>query len=104
MDDKADALIARAASMGANLRKAWDDYVCISLDETTTRSDIELLWTIFGGDDAKLPNIDQLDADAPSLIPEELKRTSDFLTHPVAASTRAGWPRSWPKAVMLRIS
>ena len=83
VDDKADALIARAASMGVNLRKAWDDYVCISLDETTTRSDIELLWKIFGGDDAKLPNIDKLDADAPSLIPEELKRTSEFLTHPV---------------------
>jgi glycine dehydrogenase len=69
--------------MGANLRKAWNDYVCVSLDETTTRSDIELLWKIFGGDDAKLPNIDALDADAPSLIPDELKRKSTFLTHPV---------------------
>ncbi len=81
--DRTDALLARAASLGANLRKAWDEYLCISLDETTTRADIELLWRIFGGDDAKLPSIDELDASAPSLIPAELRRTSRFLTHPV---------------------
>ncbi|MCC7254479.1 MAG: aminomethyl-transferring glycine dehydrogenase, partial [Dokdonella sp.] len=68
---------------GANLRKAWDGYLCISLDETTTRADIELLWRIFGGDDAKLPSIEALDASAPSLIPSELQRSSSFLTHPV---------------------
>jgi len=81
--DRTDALIARAASMGANLRKAWDEYTCISLDETTTRADIELLWRIFGGDGATLPSIDALDAQAPSLIPAELRRSSAFLTHPV---------------------
>ncbi|GAA5011181.1 aminomethyl-transferring glycine dehydrogenase [Pseudoluteimonas lycopersici] len=81
--DKADALVARAASMGVNLRKAWDEYICIALDETTTRADVELLWRIFGGDDAKLPDIDALDTSAPSLIPAELRRKSEFLTHPV---------------------
>jgi len=81
--DRTDALVARALSMGVNLRKAWGEYICISLDETTTRQDIELLWRIFGGDDAKLPDIDALDATAPSLIPAELRRTSKFLTHPV---------------------
>ena len=81
--DRTDALVARAASLGVNLRKAWDEYICISLDETSTRADVELLWRIFGGDDAALPDIDALDADAPSLIPDELRRTSKFLTHPV---------------------
>ncbi|HZV37800.1 MAG TPA: aminomethyl-transferring glycine dehydrogenase, partial [Pseudoxanthomonas sp.] len=81
--ERTDALAARAVAMGANLRKAWGEYLCISLDETTTRADIELLWRIFGGDDAKLPSIDALDAGAPSLIPQELRRTSPFLTHPV---------------------
>ncbi|HET7299266.1 MAG TPA: aminomethyl-transferring glycine dehydrogenase subunit GcvPA, partial [Oleiagrimonas sp.] len=81
--ERTDAIAARAVAMGVNLRKAWDEYLCISLDETTTRGDIELLWRIFGGDDAALPNIDALDADAPSLIPQELQRTSKFLTHPV---------------------
>ncbi|QEE25225.1 aminomethyl-transferring glycine dehydrogenase [Rhodanobacter glycinis] len=81
--ERTDAIAARAVALGANLRKAWDDYLCISLDETTTRADIELLWRIFGGDEAKLPSIDALDASAPSLIPPELQRTSAFLTHPV---------------------
>ena len=81
--DKTDALVARAASLGANLRKAWGEYICISLDETSTRADVELLWRIFGGDDATLPSIDALDASAPSLIPAELRRDSKFLVHPV---------------------
>lgn len=81
--ERTDAIAARAVALGANLRKAWDEYLCISLDETTTRADIELLWRIFGGDEAKLPSIDALDANAPSLIPPELQRTSSFLTHPV---------------------
>ncbi|MEW9570710.1 aminomethyl-transferring glycine dehydrogenase [Rhodanobacter sp. Si-c] len=81
--ERTDAIAARAVAMGANLRKAWGEYLCISLDETTTRADIELLWRIFGGDDAKLPGIDALDTSAPSLIPQPLQRTSKFLTHPV---------------------
>ncbi len=78
-----DAILQRAASLGANLRKAWGEYLCISLDETTTRADIELLWRIFGGDNAKLPDIDALDTSVPSLIPADLARSSAFLTHPV---------------------
>ena len=81
--ERTDAIAARAVTLGANLRKAWGEYLCISLDETTTRADIELLWRIFGGDDAKLPSIDALDTSAPSLIPQALRRTSAFLTHPV---------------------
>ncbi|MFK2875502.1 aminomethyl-transferring glycine dehydrogenase [Rhodanobacter hydrolyticus] len=81
--ERTDAIAARAVALGANLRKAWGEYLCISLDETTTRTDIELLWRIFGGDDATLPSIDALDTSAPSLIPQALRRTSAFLTHPV---------------------
>ena len=82
-DARTDALIARARSLGVNLRKAWDNYIIIALDETTTRADIELLWRIFAGDEAKLPSIDALDGSASSLIPDELRRRSAFLTHPV---------------------
>ena len=81
--ERTDAIAARALAMGANLRKAWGEYLCISLDETSTRADVELLWRIFGGDDAQLPSIDALDASAPSLIPQALQRTSKFMTHPV---------------------
>ena len=81
--ERTNAIAARALAMGANLRKAWAEYLCIALDETSTRADVELLWRIFGGDDVKLPSIDALDASAPSLIPQALKRTSKFMTHPV---------------------
>jgi glycine dehydrogenase len=81
--ERTDALLQRAQTLGVNLRRAWNDYICISLDETTTRADVELLWRVFGGDDAKLPSVDALDASAPSLIPESLVRTSAFMTHPV---------------------
>ena len=79
---RTDALLARARAMGLNLRKAWDEYICISLDETTTSSDIELLWEVFGEDQA-LPSVDALETSAPDLIPAELRRSSAFLTHPV---------------------
>ncbi|MDG6347193.1 aminomethyl-transferring glycine dehydrogenase [Luteimonas sp. 8-5] len=81
--DRTDAIAARAVSMGVNLRKAWGRFLCISLDETTTRADVELLWRIFGGDAAVLPDIDALDATAPALVPEALRRASKFMTHPV---------------------
>ena len=82
-DERTDAIVARALAMGANLRKAWGEYICISLDETSTRADVELLWRIFGGDGAKLPSVDALDETAEPLIPAELRRTSKFLAHPV---------------------
>ena len=80
---QAEAILARAAAHRVNLRVRGNGSICLSLDETTTRADLELLWRIFGGDDAILPDIDALDASAPSLIPVELERQSAFLTHPV---------------------
>ena len=76
-------LAARAVELGANLRRAWDEYLCISLDETTTRDDLQLIWRIFAADGQALPDIDALAATAPSLIPADLHRSSAFLTHPV---------------------
>src|SRR5574343_54752 len=76
-------LAARAVERGANLRTAWGEWLCISLDETTTRDDLRLLWSIFAQDGQALPDLDALAASAPALIPAELRRTSAFLTHPV---------------------
>src|SRR4051812_20001019 len=42
-----EAIAARARSKHANLRVYYEEYLCISLDETTTRDDIELLWSLF---------------------------------------------------------
>ena len=82
-DDATDSIAARARGMGANLRKAWKNYLCISLDETSTRADVELLWAIFAKDGQALPTIETMDDGTDSLIPAALRRSSPFLTHPV---------------------
>jgi glycine dehydrogenase len=79
---RTEALMARAIGLGANLRRAWGDYVCVSLDETTTREDIALLWQIFAADGQALPSVDALASQA-DLIPAALRRSSAFLSHPV---------------------
>ena len=82
-DDATDSIASRAVQMGANLRKAWDTHLCVSLDETSTRADVELLWRIFAGEGKALPDFAALEGSAPDLIPPALRRTSAYLTHPV---------------------
>jgi glycine dehydrogenase len=80
-----EALVARARSFNANLRVYWKDWICVSLDETTTREDVELLWRIFGreAEDAGTLPVFAEHEDAASLVPDALRRTSAFLAHPV---------------------
>ena len=77
------SIAARAVQMGANLRIYFEEYLCISLDETTTRADIELLWKIFAKDGQALPTFDAFEKGVEPLIPTELRRASSYLTHPV---------------------
>ncbi len=77
-----DAVMAAAVDKGINLRSASDDAVSIALDETTTRADLIDLLLVFAGSQT-LPDIDALAATATIGLPEALRRTSDFLTHPV---------------------
>ncbi len=80
----ASRILARAKAHRINLRVRGNGSLCISLDETTTREDIDTLWRVFAAsDDAALPSVDALDARVDDLIPAELRRTSAFLTHPV---------------------
>jgi glycine dehydrogenase len=82
--DAGARILARAEAHRANLRVRGNGSLCISLDETTTREDIALLWRIFApSDEAALPSVDALDATAPELIPDALRRSSKFLQHPV---------------------
>jgi glycine dehydrogenase len=82
--EQGPSILARAAEHRANLRQRDDGSLCISLDETTTRADLDLLWRIFAGAGrTTMPSVDALDASAASLIPAALRRTSAFLTHPV---------------------
>jgi len=56
----------------------------VSLDETTTCCDIVQLWSVFAPDGPMTPpTMDKHAANAPSLLPVALLRTSTYLTHPV---------------------
>ncbi len=82
----ADALHARAVAQGINLRRyrgGRAGFVGISLDETTTRQDISTLWSLLAQPMGKLPSWDDFEKGIASLIPESLRRTRAFLTHPV---------------------
>jgi glycine dehydrogenase len=81
--DATNSIAARAQAAGANLRIYFKDYLCISLDETTTRADIEQVWGFFAQDGQALPQVAAFEKGIESLIPTELRRTSSFLTHPV---------------------
>jgi glycine dehydrogenase len=81
--DQAANLMSKARAAGANLRLSWREYVSLSLDETTTREDIALLWSVFAKDGQALPTFDALEKGIEPLIPAELRRTSAYLTHPV---------------------
>ena len=77
-----DQLLAAAVAKGMNLRAASADTLGISLDETTTRADLADLLAVFAAGKT-LPSLDQLAATATIGLPEGLRRTSAFLTHPV---------------------
>jgi glycine dehydrogenase len=75
-------LIERAEKAGCNLRVLGQRAVGVSLDETTTNRDIELLMSIF----RDTPVRDLVDHDlgeSPVRIPKFAVRNSQFLTHPV---------------------
>ena len=76
------ALLAKALDQGANLRVRAGN-ICISLDETTNRADIELLWRAFASEGCSIPSIEVLASNIELLIPSALSRTSTFLTHAV---------------------
>ncbi|MEY2860814.1 MAG: hypothetical protein RL392_1272 [Pseudomonadota bacterium] len=81
--DATNSIAARAVSAGANLRIYFKEYIAVSLDETTTRDDIALVWSFFAKPGQPLPKVEDFAANAAPLIPENLRRTSKFLTHPV---------------------
>ena len=82
----AEQLHASAHSHGVNLRVIDASHVGVSLDETTTREDIALLWTVFShpaGGPAHGPDFDSVEAAVLRAFPDALARTSEYLSHPV---------------------
>ena len=80
---QAQAWVQRARDAGMNLRLSWGQYVGMTLDETTTREDITRLWQVFASEGAAPLGFDSFEKGVEPRIPAELRRTSDFLTHPV---------------------
>ena len=74
---------AAAATRNCNLRRIDAQRVGISLDETTTRDDVKLLWEIFAGPGDDLPDFTECEAAASDGLPGALRRTSAVLVHPV---------------------
>ena len=74
-------ILARAVEYGFNFRRVDDLTLGLSLDETTTRGDVERIWQVFHADDVAF-TVAHLDATAPEALPTALLRTSAFLTHP----------------------
>ena len=81
--DITESIAGRARALRANVRIYFKEYVCISLDETSTRDDVALLWKIFAGDGQALPDFAAFEQGIEPMIAPELRRTSEFLTHPV---------------------
>lgn len=84
VEDKA-AVLDRALSFGINLRTDISGAVGITLDETTSREDLQTLFTLLADDNHGL-DIDQLDADVSQnsqSIPASMLRQDPILTHPV---------------------
>jgi glycine dehydrogenase len=80
--DHTDAIAAAAVRAGANLRRLSPKHLSVALDETTTREDIEAVWSWFA-QGKPTPKVADYAAGIEPLIPISLRRTSDFLTHPV---------------------
>ncbi len=79
------AVLARAEANEINLRSDILNAVGITLDEATTREDVQALFTVLLGDNHGL-DIDKLDQNVAGdslSIPTGMLRTDEFLTHPV---------------------
>ncbi|MGV6812336.1 MAG: aminomethyl-transferring glycine dehydrogenase [Brevirhabdus sp.] len=76
-------ILKNALAEGVNLRKVGTTKIGISFDERTRRSITEAVWRAFG--------IDKLDEDLTKeyRFPEDMIRTSDYMTHPVFHMNRA---------------
>jgi glycine dehydrogenase len=83
-----EELIKRAIAKQINLRIVSETAIGISLDETTSLTDLDDLFAIFAGTEADFTAIDiaqelHIQADELPFIPTALNRTSEYLTHPV---------------------
>ncbi len=78
-----DAIIARAEQQQINLRRVSDTHIAVAFDETHTREDVQTLWAIFDAIKAAGLHFNEIEARVGNALPNDLLRTSAYLTHPV---------------------
>jgi glycine dehydrogenase len=78
----AHELLQEAHAHGVNLRVVDADTVSVSLDETTTSADLDLLLKIFGKGEETI-HTERMLEETPAAWPANFRRTSAYLTHPV---------------------
>ena len=82
-------LLDAARSRGINLRTIDDTHIGISLDEPATLGNLADLVTVFSLNEVLPFMVEDLGAKADTAIPEQFRRTSAYLTHPVFHNYRS---------------
>ncbi|ELA9070019.1 aminomethyl-transferring glycine dehydrogenase [Vibrio parahaemolyticus] len=80
--EKTQDLYTKALAADINLR-VLPSKLGISLDETTTVADVEALFAVFGVKEDVAALSTEIAGNEFAAIPEALRRTSEYLTHPV---------------------
>ncbi len=80
--EKTQDLYTKALAADINLR-VLPGKLGISLDETTTVADVEALFAVFGVKEDVTALSTEIAGNEFAAIPESLRRTSEYLTHPV---------------------
>jgi glycine dehydrogenase len=80
---RAHALWARAKEKRINLRFVDADHLGVSFDQSVRREELARLLSVFRTDALDRISIDAVDKGLKETIPEPLRRTSSYLTHPV---------------------
>jgi glycine dehydrogenase len=80
---RARMLLARAREKRINLRLVDADHLGISFDQSTRRQELMRLLSCFKTDAVERIDIDRLDEKLIEVMPETLRRSSSYLTHPV---------------------
>ena len=74
---------AKALERRINLRIVDADHVGISLDETTSPTEVETVWRCFSSKAGDMLSSVQIDCEVEDAIPDVLERITPYLTHPI---------------------
>jgi len=85
----AEEVLAAALDREINLRDFGDGTIGIALDETTRPEDVDDILAAFDGGVAELDARTLSETCGPAELPDEVRRTSEYLTHPVFHTHRS---------------